>query len=1140
MKNILITAITVLASLCPAFAESGGESTAYDVTYTSGNSQNMATITVNNNNGAYKTLSKAVEAVNTYDKYTVKRVNIVGEISSNEASALANIKSSTLDLSKATGLTAESFTNANVKYVVLPDAWDKTAVNAFGKNTDNSKLESTAAADYINVTKTFRHYYDGETEITDTTKVYQDGENYYYDKTLSKEVDITLVEGYPINTYSYVYETQTYTIDENDVTTNGDNCTISSLKIPLLTLTEYYKQDGTTLLYDWQIHSKEDGKYYYWDNNTEKETKVIIKYYYLTNWGNDKVFPEDKNANEDGTFYTTISFDSPATVSKKTEYKYSYSNYDGTETLYLEQETEYQGNTYTVTTQQKTQLTYNYKEETKNAGIRLTTYVRKPKTLVYTIMNMSHFNSSWYDSNTTWYSNDDSKYTYSCTDLKEVIISGIIYAIDINSQIECIDANGNYVSSGGKKYNTLDNNTAYYFDFSEAEFGNGTKEYPYHPEDMTMSGFFYTPCGNIENIILPTADSQTTIPENFICGSTKIERLCIPYNYQYIEANAFFNAHALKHIYTTDPENTEENPDKVKVDHGVGTFTFSANLKHIKSKKDPNGYNYTFFGNAMQQYVSDIYVNATVAPKCDAFSFQGDLTYGNNGFAGNWTHPISRNNYVNSKHVICILHYPTLSKTTPNSEGTGYEDENYTDVTRKYTLADETGVVDGYGITKSWPRHAEFFRSYNQALAGHIWYDWQEYEEGNSEVIQKLDEKYVVASPKGYNKDDYQGWHEFVLAENYIIKEFKPQTFYDKFDQKDWYTICVPYDVRRSILLKAFGVSKADADNNTVKMIDSKSDDYVKASSVTNGEFSDPEWLYPDVRSLIQVKRSYKNSVVTLCLSEPLITATKCQEVTIPETKQGYNYKPLSEEEDPVIIKAGMPYLIRPFIPNDEKISNFGAYIVAFATQNGMSPVSRKVFDNEDITYTVPQEKGVESQALNYDKTTDDNPVYVDNCKYYFVGTYVDTYVPRYGYYLGKSKSTGKHTFFRAANASTTKWNHYSAIIKGISEPKYNQGGTGQTNITNISIVFNKIVDDLITLENEKPSPGAASKMLSFSLDDSGLSDDFTTSAEEIEVEFLLPEQGDGIIRTLGGVPVNSANLQKGIYIRNGKKFVVK
>ena len=1138
MKNFLITAITLLTSLCPAFAESGGELTAYDVTYTSGNSQNMATITVNNSNGKYKTLSEAVKAVNEYTTYTVKRVNIVGEISSTEASALANIKSSTLDLSKATGLTAESFTNANVKYVVLPDAWDKTAVNAFGKNTDNTLLESTAAADYIYVTKTLRHYYDNETEITDTTKVYQDGENYYYDKTLSKEVNITLVEGYPINTYSYVHETQTYTIDEKDVTNNGDNYTIFSLKIPLLPLTEYYKQDGTTLLQDWQIHSKEDGKYYYWEDNTEKETKVTIKYYYLKNWGNDKVFPEKKEENEDGTYYTTILFDSPATVSKKTEYKYSYLNYEGSETLYLEQETEYQGSTYTVTKQQKTQLTYIYKEETKNAGIRLTAYVRKPKTLVYTIMNMSHFNSSWNDSNNTWYSNDDSKYTYSCTDLKEVIISGKIYAIDINSQIECIDANGNYVSSGGKKYNTLDNNTAYYFDFSEAEFGNGTEEYPYHPEDMTMSGFFYTPCGNIENIILPTAASQTTIPENFINGSTKIESICIPYNYQYIEANAFYNASALKHIYTTDPENTKENPDKVKVDHGVGTFTFSANLKHIKSKKDPNGYNYTFFGDAMQQYVSDIYVNATVAPKCDAYSFQGDLTYGNNGFAGNWTHPISRNNYVNSKHVICILHYPTLSKTTRNSKDTGYEDENYTDVTRKYTLADETGVVDGYGITKSWPRHAEFFRSYNQAVAGHIWYDWQEYEEGNSEVIQKLDKKYVVASPKGYNHYDYQGWHEFVLAENHITKEFKPQTFYDKFDQKDWYTICVPYDVPRSILLKAFGVSRKESDKNSVKMIDSK--EYTKASEVTTEEgFSDNEWIYPDVRSLIQVKRSYNSANVTLCLSEPLITATKCQEVTIPESKQGYKYTTLTGE-DPVIIKAGMPYLIRPFIPNDEKISNFGAYIVAYATQNGMSPVRRKVFDNEDITYTVPQEKGVESQALNYDKTTDGKPVYVDDCKYYFVGTYVDTYVPRYGYYLGKSKNTGKHTFFRAANANKTKWNHYSAIIKGMSEPKYNQGGTGQTNITNISIVFNNIVDDLITLDNEKPSPEAASKMLSFSLDDSGLSDDFTTSAEEIEVEFLLPEQGDGIIRTLGGVPVNSSNLQKGIYIRNGKKFVVK
>lgn len=881
----------------------------------------MATITVNNSKGAYKTLSKAVEAVNTYSN--VKRVNIVGEISSTEAYALAEIKSSTLDLSKATGLTAESFTNANVKYVVLPDAWDKTAVNAFGKNASNSSLESTAAANYI------------------------------------------------------------------------------------------------------------------------------------------------------------------------------------------------------------------YKEETEKAGIRLTAYVRKPKTLVYTIMNMSHFNSLWNDYCSAWYrSNDDYKYTYDCTDLKEVIISGIIYAIDIYSKPQnFIDADGHYVTSGGNAYNTLNNNTAYYFDFSEAEFGNGTKEYPYHPEDMTMSGFFYN-LQSLEKIILPTAASQTTIPENFIYGSTKIESLCIPYNYQYIKPCAFYNASALKHIYTTDPENSKGNPNKVKVDHGVGTFTFSANLKHIESKKDATGQNYTFFGDAMQKYVSDIYVNATVAPKCDAYSFQGDLTYGNNGYKPQ--HPVSRENYVNSGHVICILHYPTASKSTQTTDGR-YEEENYTDITRNYTLSDETGVVDGYGITKRWPTHGEFGRAFNQAKKGHIWYDWKEYDE-NKQFIDKYYENYVVASPKGYNQD-YQGWHEFVLAENYITKEFKPQEFYNQFDQKDWYTICVPYDVPRSILLEAFGVSRKESDNNSVKMIDNQ--EYTKASEVTTEEgFSDSDWIYPDVRSLIQVKRSYNRANVTLCLSEPLITATKCQKVTIPDTKKGYEYSELSDD-DPVI-KAGMPYLIRPFIPNDKNIVNFGSYIVAFATQNAMSPVRRKVFDNEDITYTVPQEKGVESQALNDDKTTDGNPVYVDNCKYYFVGTYVDTYVPRYGYYLGKSKSTGKHTFFRAANASTTKWNHYSAIIKGMSEPKYKQGGTGEKKITNISIVFNNIVDDLITLDNEKPSSGAASKMLSFSLDDSGLSDDFTTSAEEIEVEFLLPEQGDGIIRTLGGVPVNSANLQKGIYIRNGKKFVVK
>lgn len=739
----------------------------------------------------------------------------------------------------------------------------------------------------------------------------------------------------------------------------------------------------------------------------------------------------------------------------------------------------------------------NYINDNENEGIELTAYVRQPGKLVYTVMKMSHFNSIWYDWYSSWYTNnnDDSKYDYSCENLKKVIISGIINAQDINCENSCINADGHYVASGGNAHYTLKNNKkAYYYDFSDAEFD------PDHPEDMTLSGLLY---GNyITDIILPTAESQKIIPENFIQNFDSIKSICIPYNYEIIKPLAFNGVDSLKHIYTTDPDKT------VTVDHGVGTFTFSAKLKHIESKQ--NAAQPTFFGTAIQRYVTDIYVNAVVAPKCDAHSFQGDLTWGNYGFKGNWTHPISRENYTNNGHVFCILHYPTASKSTKAANGKS-EEENYTDITREYTLYDETGAVDGYGITKRWPRHEEFGLSFTQALEGHIW--------NNSD---------------GYDTE-YQGWHEFVLAENYITKEFKPQTFYNQFDQKDWYTICVPYNVTRSVLLKAFGVSKAEADNNSVKMMNSEK--YVTASTVGTDDFSDQNWLYPDVRSLIQVKRSYKNSVVTLCLSEPLITKDKCQEVTIPDSKQGYDYNVLSDD-DPVIIKAGMPYLIRPFIPNDEKIANFGSYIVAYATQNNMEPERVKVFANDETTYTVPKEKGVESQALNYDQTTENNPVYVGDCKYYFVGTYVDSYVPQYGYYLGRSKS-GKHTFFRAANEGTTKWNHYSAIIKGISEPKYKQGGTGQTSITNISIEFKNIVDDLITLPSEKPA-GATAKRLSFGFDDSGINDDVASSMEEIEVEFVLPEEGDGIIRTIGGVPVRTDNLPKGIYIRNGKKFVVR
>lgn len=773
--------------------------------------------------------------------------------------------------------------------------------------------------------------------------------------------------------------------------------------------------------------------------------------------------------------------------------------------------------------------------------IVLTAYVETPGTLVYTIMQMSVFHDysgggwqSWANSQHGWYiTGNEGGYMYKTENVRDLILSGNLNAVDMNTGGKCVDNDKHYSASGPNNWNALPFCKPEKIDLSDALFGEGEK---YHPEDMTISGYY---AGSIKEIILPTAESQNTIPADFMNNCVGVLSLCIPYNYEIIGERAFFNAHGLTHIYTTDPSNTE-----MKTDHGNGSFTFSANLKEIRSVGSRS--EGTFFGNGMQQKVFDIYNLAVKAPKCGAYAFQGDLTFGNNGFAGNWTHPICRENYTNGSHVICMLHYPTESKSYIREGGTCVEAANYEDITRVYTLADETGAVDGSGNTRAWPRHAEFYRSFNQAVSGHTWEGWKLYQDETAvykEVVSEYSEGVVVDATKTYNREDYQGWHEFVLTENNIFVPFDPQTRYENFVEKDWYTICVPYDIKKSELLMALGVKAGS--NNNVRRLKKNAD----GTTGLEETVSVTEDLYPDVRTLVQVKRSVNERKVTLCLSEPLVTADKCQYVSIPDDRQGYKYTVLTDA-DPVVMKGGYPYLVRPFLPDDKNIKNIGAYVVAVASQNDFtrSTYTGGLGDTEKnaagTTFSLPVREGVETQALNKDKSlAQGSPVYVklddsSPCMYNFVGTYLNGNVPQYGYYLGKNKNTGKHQFFRTTK-TTTKWNQYSAIIKGFTKPEfYIPSGADSKTIENVRRTFDpNQADDLIILSSE--SPTLAGKAMTLILDDSGEDDNTTTAIRDIDMDRNMDNNNK--VYTIGGMLTNGSNrLQKGIYIKNGKKHVVK
>ena len=754
-------------------------------------------------------------------------------------------------------------------------------------------------------------------------------------------------------------------------------------------------------------------------------------------------------------------------------------------------------------------------------SVSLTAYVQKPGTLVYSIINMSQLKSEYKNYLNVWYvAGEDYKYDYTAKNVKKITLSGNLNAIDLNNGNYIISDEGHLLNYGeGKQYGAWKSCTPDILDLSDAIFGEGTE---YHPEDMTISKLFPT----LKSVLLPTHESQTVIPADCF-NNMYLTELMIPSHYEVICERAFSTSHTLSHIYVKDIKTG------TIYDHGDYTITLPESLKEIKSEGVESFDKATFSGDSLEK-VTDVYVMAQKAPKCGKYAFNAAITYGNNGFEGNWAHPIKRDNYINGKKVIAVLHYPTISRYNG-------EDKNYTDITRVYTLQDETGMVDGNGKLKVWPRHAEFFRSFKQAKEGYIWTDWKIYaNEGDPEVIiDNSNGQYTVETPTRYNQE-YQGWHEFVLSETYITKPYDPQEHYEKFDQYDWYTICIPYDITKSMLLSAFGVNTDSEYKNKVKLFDGNGE-YIDAASV-EGAGADG-WIYPDVRSLIQVKRSYKDLKVTLCLSEKLFTPEHCQEITIGTDGQGYKYTELTGD-DPVILKAGMPYLIRPYVPADTNIKNIGAYLCAYVSQlKKVEPKLFNVIEDSEKSYAVPQERGVETQALKLDESTESNRVYVIKddgtpCKYNFVGTYVDRFIPQYGYYLGKEKGTGKHKFFRTSK-TTTKWNRYSSIITGMSTPKYvDNGAETEKDIKNIELQFDGITDDLVILKDEQPKNNTATaKKLGIAFDDTG-SDFLPTSIDEIDVEIALPE--DNRIYTVNGTRVTADRLQKGIYIKDGKKIVVK
>lgn len=443
-------------------------------------------------------------------------------------------------------------------------------------------------------------------------------------------------------------------------------------------------------------------------------------------------------------------------------------------------------------------------------------------------------------------------------------------------------------------------------------------------EECSQMNFSTHKNSNLSEIFLPTDRRMKTIPADCFDQVDKLSEVCIPINYTRILSGAFTQTDVC-HITTTDSNGN-------LVDMGENTYVLPENL--------------TFIGEGSfktkSKTVTDVYVQSTIPPVCEKDAFSTEMTWGDGGAdfdAKNTNGVYCRDVFNNGGNAVAILHFPA-------QEGSGLSDaeykamaEKYTDITKVYTKKDQTGAVDANGNPITWPIESEFKRSYHQAENGVIWMD-----EGwvNSDgTIMQNSNPYTVIEEGSTNKletcgfKDYVGWHQFVLC----FASFMPTEDSDvrEYVKDGWHTFCIPYDMTLKDVVELMGVPKSDG-----KIVNK----IVDGENVTLVEDDD---ILPDIYTLEHVERQLITKTnqgnIHLALSESLVHEVGGKKMgRFPSYKDNANNVLRNGREnkgevqvyedngyingEPVILRAGYPYLIKPYIRNGESRPYLGQYVM--------------------------------------------------------------------------------------------------------------------------------------------------------------------------------------------------------------------
>lgn len=489
-------------------------------------------------------------------------------------------------------------------------------------------------------------------------------------------------------------------------------------------------------------------------------------------------------------------------------------------------------------------------------------------------------------------------------------------------------------------------------------------------------------------------------------------------------------------------------------------------------------------------------------------TFGGETLMGNNGFnadggglAENARNSgiANRENYINNGAYFCIMHYPTNL--------TAEQEAKYTDITKKYETweGNEWGATSGFYYASSKVVGKESgsltFNGY-EANGGKVNPGYKDTYLGEQYIWPSQTQwmrSYLTAS-NGVCWDGVTAYKPTLTAEQIALLR---QAGYSEAEYSVDDLAKIAFVGTRQFVL-GNGDVKSQGHDYTINVKGGKWNTLCVPFNMTKKMVDETLGQGTQVCRFSFVDRKFDNKVgnhITLSFRHDVY---KHKTEKIDDEYEEFDANAEAPEDDDIVIYAHEAYMVKPTKTDEDP----KAFLVDMFEAEPGSPLPTYVCaKNREIV------NGFELQA-------DD-----DVCRYRFIGHYQASTKSTYTlapnvYYFGRLKASDPGKFWFYNGKKVVKWNANSCII--------------QQEDTEIG------EQDAESFFNVRPGESASAKQSSL-FGDMELEGN-TTGVEHIEI--VAGENAEAIVYSLDGQVVNrngeTNHLPNGIYVKNGKKFIVK